>query len=126
MEMEKSMIIKIARHQRWLITVIIARIILLAVNFATMQKTGPSIKILILAIVIGLSFAAIRAVAILMTSMGDSVALVVICCILLIVPLIGLLVLLSINGRATKALKAAGLRVGLLGVDLSELDKEDS
>ncbi|MCX7426604.1 MAG: hypothetical protein NTW96_13395 [Planctomycetia bacterium] len=40
--------------------------------------------------------------------------------ILTFVPLLGLVVLLSINGKATATLQLNGHRVGLLGADLSE------
>jgi hypothetical protein len=40
--------------------------------------------------------------------------------ILTLIPLIGLIVLLVINGKATKVLRANGHRVGLLGASLSE------
>ena len=40
--------------------------------------------------------------------------------ILTLVPLLGLIVLLSINGKATATLRQNGHRVGLLGADLSE------
>src|SRR4051794_17919849 len=41
--------------------------------------------------------------------------------ILAMVPCLGLLVLLSINAKATKVLKQNGIRVGLLGARLSEV-----
>lgn len=43
--------------------------------------------------------------------------------ILALVPCIGLLVLLVINGKATNILKDNGFRVGLLGADLSQFDR---
>jgi len=43
--------------------------------------------------------------------------------ILTIIPLIGLIVLLIINSKATSALRAAGVRVGLLGANLNDLEK---
>jgi hypothetical protein len=42
--------------------------------------------------------------------------------VLLLVPLVNLITLLVLNGRATRELKAAGLHVGFLGVSSSELD----
>jgi hypothetical protein len=41
--------------------------------------------------------------------------------VLSLIPLLGLLILLAANARATKALKEAGLRVGLLGAKLKEV-----
>ena len=43
--------------------------------------------------------------------------------ILTIIPLVGLIILLVINSKATSALRAAGVRVGLLGANLNDLDK---
>jgi hypothetical protein len=41
--------------------------------------------------------------------------------ILTLIPLIGLIVLLIINGKATSTLKSHGIDVGLLGADLSKI-----
>ena len=41
--------------------------------------------------------------------------------ILTLIPCIGLLVLLMVNGKATSILKQNGIRVGLLGANLSEI-----
>jgi hypothetical protein len=51
------------------------------------------------------------------------VALGILLGILTIVPCLGLLVLLIINGKATNVLRQNGHRVGLLGAKLSEFDK---
>lgn len=41
--------------------------------------------------------------------------------ILALVPCLGLLILLMVNGKATAVLKQNGIRVGLLGADLSQV-----
>ena len=41
--------------------------------------------------------------------------------VLTLIPLVGLIVLLIINGKATNILRAHGLKVGLLGTDPSQL-----
>jgi hypothetical protein len=41
--------------------------------------------------------------------------------ILTLIPIVGLIVLLIINGKATAILKANGIKVGLLGADLSQI-----
>jgi hypothetical protein len=50
---------------------------------------------------------------------GTGVA--VACAIMLLIPCVGLLTLLVLNNRATARLNAAGLKVGLLGADPSEV-----
>ena len=47
--------------------------------------------------------------------LGHSMAIRIFIMLLMLVPLVGLLTLLVTNSRATKALKAAGYSVGLLG-----------
>ena len=47
--------------------------------------------------------------------LGTSIILINLMVICLLIPLVGLIVLLSVNGRATRALRAGGYRVGLLG-----------
>lgn len=47
--------------------------------------------------------------------LGYSTAAKIFLLILLVVPLVGLITLLVLNSRATKALRAAGYKVGLLG-----------
>jgi hypothetical protein len=56
-------------------------------------------------------------------AMGAPVALRVVYIVLMFLPLIGLITLLVINGQATGLLKAAGARVGLMGVPRSEYPK---
>jgi hypothetical protein len=45
--------------------------------------------------------------------------------ILTLVPLLGLIILLIVNQRATGVLQAKGYRVGLLGASLSQFDDRD-
>lgn len=40
-----------------------------------------------------------------------------------LVPCVGLIALLVINGKATSTLRAHGINVGLIGADLSQIDK---
>lgn len=49
--------------------------------------------------------------------MGDSTATRTLCVVLMFIPIVGLIVLLVLNSRATNRLRAAGYRVGFLGVD---------
>ena len=54
-------------------------------------------------------------------AMKKSLPLTIIAVILLFIPLVGLLILLLNSAAATKILRSAGLRVGLMGVSSSEL-----
>jgi len=44
-------------------------------------------------------------------------------CIGMIIPLVSLLLLLVLNGKATTAIKGKGVRVGLMGADKAQLEK---
>jgi hypothetical protein len=46
--------------------------------------------------------------------------------ILTLVPILGLLILLAVNGKATRILRAAGIRVGLLGADPASIPADGS
>lgn len=43
--------------------------------------------------------------------------------VLAFIPLVGLLALLRLNGKATKALSSAGIKVGLMGAKQADLDR---
>ena len=49
-----------------------------------------------------------------------NIALGIVLGLLSVLPCIGLIVLLVVNGKATRILQSNGYRVGLLGADLSE------
>lgn len=49
------------------------------------------------------------------TGMGDSTAIKALCVVLMFIPVVGLIMLLVLNSRATNRLRAAGYRVGFLG-----------
>jgi len=49
------------------------------------------------------------------SGMGYSMGLIVIFCVLMVIPLINMITLVVLNSRATKALRAAGYKVGLFG-----------
>ena len=63
-------------------------------------------------VALGLALAGILRVG---TGMGDSTAIKVLCVVLMFIPLVGLIMLLVLNSRATSRLRAAGYRVGFLG-----------
>jgi len=119
--MLKDNIIDVIKYQRGLIYVILFRILLL---LAALFRIIPPDRIIILA-VIGLSLlvAMLFMIVQLLGAMDYGFVIVILCCILVFFPLIGLITLLVINGRATKILREAGLRVGLMGVNPGDLQQ---
>ncbi|QQS07839.1 MAG: hypothetical protein IPK69_07395 [Phycisphaerales bacterium] len=61
--------------------------------------------------------------AMLNIAMGRNIVMVVIGSLLMVVPLIGLLLLVSTSSHATKLLKKHGVRVGLLGPSATEVER---
>ena len=108
---------KAARHQRRLLWLILASIVLqLAMMFfdpltATLGRTS----LCALAVLV-LSVAAIVCVTNMLAALGTDILVRVLLIVLLFAPCINLVVLLIANRIAIRMLRGAGLRVGLMGV----------
>ena len=57
------------------------------------------------------------------TAQKGNIAVTILLAILLLLPLISLITLLFVNGKATNILQSAGLKVGLMGVSKPDLDE---
>jgi hypothetical protein len=85
-------------------------------QFAIPAELRPIIGLGILVVgLVGTVFVFLLAIKVYSTGVG------VLLGILTFVPCIGLIVLLVVNGKATAILKQNGIKVGLLGVDLSQI-----
>lgn len=80
----------------------------------------PDVKIFVQLALIPLGVTATVFVFMLSTKVYDTTTGVILG-ILTLVPLIGLIALLAVNGKATGVLKAHGIHVGLLGADSSDI-----
>ena len=85
-----------------------------AINVASRGQTWGAIVLLTIVVAV-LSYGAVAVFTLASMFRGRAVAVIYV--LGLLVPLLGLLLLLSINSKATKELKANGIRVGLLGAD---------
>ena len=63
------------------------------------------------------------AFCLLRTAQKGNIAVTVLLVIFLLLPLISLITLLCVNGKASNILKSAGLKVGLMGVSKPDLDE---
>ncbi|MFG0304717.1 MAG: hypothetical protein ACF8Q5_00740 [Phycisphaerales bacterium JB040] len=84
---------------------------------------GPGVMLLVSLVNWGVQLAALVQVCRLAHALGTNIVLVVILGFAMLLPLINLLLLLSENGRATRRLKKAGLKVGLIGVSPEQLHR---
>lgn len=106
---------KVAMQQRSIMYCILTEIAVLVAQFAV-HSSMPVLGLLLSFIYLGI--AVTGAVFLFMLAISIyNVALGVVLGILSLVPLLGLLILLMVNGKATKLLRSHGTRVGLLGAD---------
>ena len=121
-----------ARYQRWLLMLVLVIIALhgfLLVLLPALAAVGvPAyirdvLSLSFLALVLSCQCAGLILVLHLAAKLGTGLLSRVLMIIGMFLPLIPVIVLVSMNGRATKTLRAAGVRVGLLGVPGSELAK---
>jgi hypothetical protein len=102
----------IATRQRAIMFCILGYIIAIIGQFAL----PPEMRFIVGIIAIGLSITAsvfVFMLAIALYSTGTGIVLGI----LTLVPLIGLFVLLTVNGKATNLLRQHGIKVGLMGAD---------
>jgi hypothetical protein len=104
---EVAGIADVASGQKLVIYAILVYFLAIVLQFVI----GPFAALLLL----GTLVMAILGIVRLASGLGISIAMRIVLVILLFIPLVGLIVLLSLNSRATKALREAGYRVGLLG-----------
>jgi predicted Zn-ribbon and HTH transcriptional regulator len=62
-------------------------------------------------------------VGLLLSAEGSHPIVIILTSIVMVVPLVNLLILLRVNDSATRTLKAAGLRVGFMGVSKAEVER---
>ena len=106
-------IVQVAKNQTFLLYCVLANLLVYLVG-AWLRPLMPLawVAIFICSIVF---FVKLR------LAMKKSLLLTIIAVILLFIPLVGLLILLINSSAATRILRSAGLRVGLMGVSSSEL-----
>jgi hypothetical protein len=85
-------------------------------QFVTPPPFGILFSLIVLgAAITGAVFVFMLSIAIYSTGLGIFLG------ILTLIPLVGLIVLLIVNGKATKILREHGIRVGLMGADAKQI-----
>lgn len=111
-------VVSVAKYQKGILVCILLYFIAFSLRMAAPGVLGgPQIG----AVVIGLIGLMGAIFTILLAMRVYNMALGILIGILALVPVLGLLVLLLINARATKVLTDNGIKVGLMGAKLSEL-----
>lgn len=83
--------------------------------FSLALATNIFMVVISIVVIIAVLIMGIMGISRLAKGLGYSTIWTIVCLILMFVPLVSLLMLLVLNARATKELKAAGYKVGLLG-----------
>lgn len=105
----------VAKYQKGIIFCILIYLIAALCQFAVPIEIRPVIGLAILVVgLAGTVFVFLLAIKTYSTGVG------VLLGILTLVPCVGLIVLLIVNGKATGILKQNGIKVGFLGADLSQ------
>ncbi len=106
----------VARFQKGILVCILIYLIAVIGQFALPPEIRPLVGLGVLVVgLVGAVFVFLLAIKVYGTALG------IVLGILSLVPLIGLIVLLIVNGKATGVLKQNGINVGLLGADLSAI-----
>jgi hypothetical protein len=107
---------EIAVRQKAIMFCILGYITLVVLRFVL----PPEVYLVLVVVAIGVIITAAVFVFMLAIALYNTGAGIVLG-ILALVPLVGLLILLIINGRATTELRIHGIKVGLLGANLSQI-----
>jgi hypothetical protein len=106
----------VAKYQKGILVCILIYLIAMIGQFAVPAELGFIIGLGVLVVgLVGTVFVFLLAIKVYNTGVG------VLLGILTLVPCIGLFVLLVVNGKATGVLKQNGIKVGLLGANLSQI-----
>jgi len=106
----------VAKFQKGILVCILIYFVAVIGQFALPVQIRPFVGLGVLAVgIAGAVFVFLLSIKIYGTGLG------IVLGILSLVPLVGLIVLLIVNGKATGVLKQNGIKVGLLGANLSQV-----
>lgn len=106
----------VAKYQKGIIVCILVYLILVIVQFALPPDLRPILGLLLIPLgIIGTVFVFLLSTKVYGTPLGIVFGL------LTLVPCVGLIMLLVVNGKATSVLKQNGIQVSLLGANMSQL-----
>jgi hypothetical protein len=107
---------RVARYQQWVLYALLAQILLYVLVLFLQGAALPDVATLIALFFLPLVALSMAAVFLLAKELLH-IVIAVLCTILMLVPCVSLLVLLVVNGRATKFLQTRGVKVGFMGAN---------
>ena len=106
----------VAKYQKGILVCILIYLIAVFTQFLLPPELRPIVAFGVLAVgLAGTIFVILLAMKVYNTGVGILLG------VLTLVPCLGLIILLVVNGKATSILKQNGIKVGLLGADLSQV-----
>ena len=106
----------VAQFQKGILVCILIYLVAVVAQFAIPQDVRPLVGLGVLVVgLVGTVFVFLLATKVYNVGIGILLG------ILTLIPCLGLIVLLVVNGKATSILKRNGIKVGLLGADLSQI-----
>ena len=118
-QFSKEQIIAIAKNQKFVLIFLLFRIISYLLCGMAGDALGPLFSLLVLVFSILTVIFFVK----LMMALRIATIWVVVRAVLSFLPIIGLVVLLVVNSKATKVLKSTGIEIGLLGASKSTISK---
>lgn len=116
-------LVAIAKAQKGLLWLVLGLIMMYVVQFTVISAGSPALTLAFAALYFVVMLVSMFMVGRLARAIGYNWFVVVVACLLLVVPLINLLIILSVNGRASMLLKLTGVKVGLMGVSERDMPR---
>jgi hypothetical protein len=111
-----------AVYQKGILVCILVYLVVYLVFAAVQYALPPKLRVILALVAIPISVTATVFVFLLATKVYSQ-GLGILFGILTLIPCVGLIVLLIINAKATAVLKDHGIRVGLLGANMSDIER---
>lgn len=116
----------VAQYQKGIMYCILANVVLIIINIVLRQgAANPGAGIALMSIAISICYLGViivQMVFIVMLSIKVyNIGVGIVAGLFSFVPCLGLLILLMVNQKATSVLQANGIKVGLMGADMSQL-----
>jgi hypothetical protein len=115
-------LVAIAKGQKVLLWIVLGQIAMTVVLAATSAQ-APMVAMAGSILYLAMAVTTIVFVGRLAHLCGYNIVIVIISSLCMVIPLIGLILVLSVNSKATTLLRLTGARVGLMGVSAKEMEK---
>ncbi len=118
---------KLAKRQRWMVWLALLALLSQFLPSLTLNYLGgrPQFFLMIGAFLlfIAVYFLMIVGTVLVLHAQGNHIVMIIVCAIVMFAPCGNFLLLLLVNMSATRSLRRAGIRVGFMGADLTQVER---